>query len=505
MKRAAFFQRWSAACVCLCVAVLLCGFAAPSPDTPVREMIQSQAEIAAINGLIADRDFANAAPRLDEALRASPHDARLLFARARLAAGQDENARVLDLLLDAVRDGFVDFHRLDHDPLFAGFRASADYRRFVAAWATFLDERGSLDDQAARKRLGDGYIHHRHEALRLNIVAAVDQESLEDALHDLERIARFIDGELFRLEAADPRKPHPWVTVLVCNQEDFYRLVPILGVGGIYDPDQKHLVCRDIGPSLRHEFVHALHWRHMEAIGQVHPLWFQEALATLLEDLVPADSAVGVMVQPSWRTNIAKRLVRSASMTAWKRLFAMSAEHFTTRNPRANYAQVRAVADFLMSQGKLGAYYRSLVATLEEDPSGLAAFEPVFDQPIVEIERAFRLWTSKLDEVADLSWPSEAALPFRVRPGPVDGMGVDQPVPASFVTPVDKNNHQARRLLRGDVILAIDEMPVPTTDDFVRIIGKRKPGERVRLLIRRGEARFEVRVPMIPYEEFPAG
>jgi hypothetical protein len=490
-----------------CAIALLVGSAPAQierePDaTEERVIVRSQAEIAELDRLIADGAHAEAQQRVERLLEQSPKDFRLHYSAARLASALNQPERVLDRLLGAVRYGFVDYHRIDHDPLFASFRQHADYRRFVAAWATFLDERGALDDASARARFADGYRAIRHESLRLNIVAAVDQETLDDAMADLERIARFIDAEVFPVSPADPRRPHPWVTVLVCTQADFYRMVPMLGVGGIYEPEQKHLICRDIGPSLRHEFVHALHWRHMESIGQVHPLWFQEGLATLLEDLAPAPDSDRSVVQSSWRTNIARRLARSASTTPWPRLFSMSSEHFITRNPRANYAQVRAITDYLHTEGRLGAYYRALQQTWADDPTGLKAMEVAFDQPAADVERAFRVWTRGLAEVADISWPGQATLPFRIKPGPLDGMRVDQPVPSAMVKPVSSKAKEHTHLRRGDVIVAINGAPIPTTDDLVRAMGPLQPGQTATLLIRRDESRFEVRVPLVRRDEF---
>lgn len=464
-------------------------------------MARDQRDRAAIDERIEAGQFDEAFTRIGAILERRPNDFHAIFARARVRAGTGQTERVLDELLLAVQHGFADFHRIDHDPLFAEFRKRDDYRRFVLAWETLLDARGKADYDSARVRFSEGYIHRRDDTLRLNIIAAADEESLDDALADLGRIARFLDERLFPLEPQDPAKPHAWVTLLVCTQDDFYQLVPMLGVGGLYDPDQKHLISRDLGPSLRHEFVHALHWRHMEAIGQVHPLWFQEGLATLLEDLAPSAVGTDALVQPSWRTNIARRLARSASMMPWERLFRLPDETFTSRNPRANYALVRTIVDYLHTEDVLGAYYRALVAGFDEERSGLGAFEAVFDRPVRETERAFRVWARDLEEVAVVSWPGKATLPFRIQPGPVDGMRVDESVRAALIEPVDPEDKGSHRLRRGDVILAMNDAPVPTTDDLMRALGGLEPGERVRLLLRREGHRFEVRVPLVERDE----
>ncbi|MGP1346727.1 MAG: hypothetical protein ACTS3F_08695 [Phycisphaerales bacterium] len=466
--------------------------------------------IASIDRSIEEGDFERALTLSGDLVDERPGSAPARFAHARALAGSASvgHDAVLDSVLEAVRVGWTNFHALDHDPVFERFRGSESYEKFVLAWGVFIDERARADLGSARDRLGDGYEHFRHEALRLNILSAVAGESLAEAIVDLDRIASFVDGELFELDAADPRKPHAWITVLVCDQDDFFSLVPILNAGGIYDPDRKHLITKDLGPSLRHEFVHALHWRHMESIGQTHPLWAQEALATLLEDLAPAEGGESqttidddIAIQASWRTNIARRLARSASMTSWDRLFSMPRDRFTGAQARANYAQVRTIADYLLATGNLGAWYRALVAHYDEEPLGFMAFETTFEMPLRDIERGFRIWTRDLPEVAEFSRPGASSLPFRIKPGPVDGMRIDQPVPGALVEPLDPENAGSHRLQRGDVILAIESAPVPTADDYFRALGERRPGDGVVLLIRRGVERFEVRVRLRERDE----
>ena len=48
-------------------------------------------------------------------------------------------------------------------------------------------------------------------------------------------------------------------------------------IGGMYEHTFRRLVSRDIGNSLRHEFVHALHFGHMARLDQPHPLWAKPA------------------------------------------------------------------------------------------------------------------------------------------------------------------------------------------------------------------------------------
>ena len=103
---------------------------------------------------------------------------------------------------------------------------------------------------------------------------------------------------------------NPVIISSLPTPQDFARLVGAPGIGGYYERDRKRLVSQDIGPSLRHEFFHVLHWRRMDRTGQQHPYWVMEGFATLVED-IEADGSGGISVVPSWRTNIVRRLERA--------------------------------------------------------------------------------------------------------------------------------------------------------------------------------------------------
>lgn len=59
----------------------------------------------------------------------------------------------------------------------------------------------------------------------------------------------------------------------------------------------------------------------------------------------------------------------------------------------------------------------------------------------------------------------------------------------------------AGKLQEGDVIVAVDGVPVHTTDQVRKEIGKRKPGEKVTLTVRRGGEKVELTMGTIPAPE----
>ena len=59
----------------------------------------------------------------------------------------------------------------------------------------------------------------------------------------------------------------------------------------------------------------------------------------------------------------------------------------------------------------------------------------------------------------------------------------------------------AGKLQEGDVIVAVDGTPVRTTADLRRQIGKRKPGDEVRLTVKRGQKKLDLTMGTIPSPE----
>jgi len=62
----------------------------------------------------------------------------------------------------------------------------------------------------------------------------------------------------------------------------------------------------------------------------------------------------------------------------------------------------------------------------------------------------------------------------------------------------------AAKLAAGDVIVAVDDVPVRTPANLRREIGRRKPGDDVRLTVRRDEKPVELRVRTVPNPTDPS-
>lgn len=439
-------------------------------------------------------EFAEAREAAEAILAERPKDPFVRFDLARALASLGEGERSVEALLDAISYGYTDFHRMDRDPLLAGARSSPGYARIIAGWAPLLDQRGQANLEGMKASFAEGYTFASDDALRLHFASAVNAESFDAARGEIGRVADFVRAEgLFGPLTVDAARPHAWVSVLIPTPADFRRVLGASGVGGIYQDQTRRLIVRDIGPSLRHEFFHVLHHRHMSELSQTHAYWIMEGMACLVEDV--SGEGDSLVIEPSWRSNIASRLARSGTLIDLEDFARFDRSQFVGERARARYAQARAVFMYMHSRGKLAEWYRAYCATFDEDPTGLRAIEAAFGVPAREFDREFRVWARDIPEVAEASRPADVTLPFEVRPGPADGLAIVGNPPKRAVLEGD-------RLRDADVVLAIDAHDTRTMDDLYRILGPMVPGQAVRLAVRRGDARFEVLVRLVkPPEE----
>jgi hypothetical protein len=460
-----------AACLVLARAM------AASAQEPVPEARPAtRAEVAQ---LFEAGDFAGAAARLEQRLKASPGDPFDLYNLACALAMSGQIDPAAERLLDALSAGFVDFHHMEADPHLVPLHADRRYRAVINGWARVLDERAKAELDAARRALGPAYTYEQDEALRISFASAFPAESFEDAKREIGLVAAWAREQFPGMTNPDPACPDPWVLVILPTPDDFDGLVGMLGVGGVYDRDAKRLVTQDLGPSLRHEFFHVLHWRHMDRLGQRHPYWVMEGLACVPEDVDPAQQGV-LRPIPSWRTNIAKRLEKMSGLTPWPRLFTLQRGGFMGSFARGHYAQSRALFMFLHERGALGAWYHAFTSNFTEDPTGLLAIETALAAPRDDVWKQYRAWFRALPEVAEQARPGAAWMGATFDPGAGDG-----PVVTSVSRGARRAAADGERLRARDVLRSIDGQPVRTLDDLHLRLSGRQPGQRVEVEVRR--------------------
>jgi hypothetical protein len=476
---------------------------------------------------LAKRDFETAEPLLRRTIELRPREFVPLYNLACVRSAKGDAAEAGELLIRAVENGFDDYRKLTRDADLAAVRAAnngagdSNYRKLVDNWATVLNARRDANLNQIR-RIFDKvdadsrveYTEHVDEKRRFIYRTAYTESEFNKARAELEAIADWAEKAVFPgLWNSDEVKLDPWVIIVLPSNRDFEKwLLVTFGpgvrsglatVGGSYVHERKQLVSQDLGSTLRHEFFHVLHWRHLTHTGVEHPYWVQEGLASLVEDVEPLTPGSDVKPLPSWRTNIVLRRERSGTLLPLERFAKQSREKFLSGQQLANYAHARSIFYYLYQQNKLGAWYAAASdAKSPPDAACLKPFETVFAKPLKDIDKDFRAWVRKLPEVAEEIRPGMASLGVEVESGRGDGLVI-----TSIVEPPGTKERSllGRSTLKGvqgeiktgDVITAIDEKPTRDIADLVRVLSEYKPDDEVRVSYIRKGAAGEARIRLV--------
>lgn len=398
----------------------------------------------------------------------------------------------------AIELGFVDLRHLKTDPTLRAVRATPRYAELEKRWPEILDAARDDNVERTRKIFRKGYADSRDERLRLVYLSAFDEQSGRQVREEVARLAAWAEssvmpGILDEKEVA----LDAWVVVVLPTKPDFTRwAVSVFGagavqatsaIGGSYQHDNKRLVSMDLGPTLRHEFFHVLHWRDMTRRGQMHAIWIMEGLCSLVEDY---DNA-GDSIDPasSWRTNAVKRLASTGRLAGIDEIAALTQAKFTGSRPLANYAIARTFFLYLSRRDKLRDWYRVYTTDHERgydaDASGVRAVEAVLEKPIAQVNRDFRAWVKEQPAVPEEIQRGMASLGVEVEAGSGDGPVI-----------VATGRVAADGLRKGDILTAIDGKPVRDLAELVRILSGYRPGERVEVSVRRGKLHQDATVEL---------
>jgi len=443
----------------------------------------------------------------------------LACARAVLGRTDDANAD----LRRAVELGFANRGHLERDPYLEPLRETPAFKKLLDHWGGVIDMQRRVRREHVLGWVKGKTVVRADEDLRIDIVSSHDEHETDAALAEIRKVAQW--AEVFFPEAGEDAAP-PFVVVALPGKRDFLKWAfwtygemarrAFAGIGGAYEHDLKRLVAQDLGPTLRHEFFHVLHWRDMDRLGQVHPIWIQEGLASLVEDIDPARIINRKRVQtnpsiprgvdpnliprktpaedqgedfdepmnqggyepvPSWRTNIVKRLARSGPLPGFEEFAAKSHQTFSTKRPLAAYANARTMFLLLHERGVLGEWYRLYTTDpdvgYDTDRSGIAAIEAALGSELPAIEDAYRAWVrGALPLVAETGAQLDAVL----------GIDIEQTEGAGpMVTRVPREARLRTGLRRLDVITAIDGRPVRDMKELIRVLSAYGVGETVRV------------------------
>lgn len=458
-------------------------------------------EQRAVRALL-DGRFEDAVASLEQQIEVQPESFAALFnlACARAQLGELDAAEAA--LSESVELGFCDGWTLSREPLLDPIREHGLIGELLGKWPAVLESRRGANVERDRRIAG-----RRPEAVtidrwRIEVLSAHDEVSTKQAADELLEIANFFYTELFDPPAANVMGYTPWATVVLPDARGFrgwiaaefgpQAVTGLSSLGGVYDHDARRLVAQDLGATLRHEFVHVLHWREMERLGQTragraHAAWIQEGLASLVEDV---DRRGGRLVPaPSWRTNIVKRQLEIGRLPTLRQLAGLERARFNTARPLARYAHARAVFMFLLDRGELRTFMDVYVRTIDRDPTGLGALGGVLGLDAEGVEAAFRAWVDRLPAVAETGSDLAATLGVEIEEGSGDG-------PKVVGLPAGARQRTGLRL--GSVITAIDGRPTRDMHELIRVLGDYTPGQTVTLNHRRGRVHATSDVTLLP-------
>lgn len=439
--------------------------------------------------------YADALAMIDRIIAADPDGSGMPLMRyngACACALMGRTDEAAERLMEAVRRGFRDFQHMERDPDLAAVREHPTYRRILAGRERSDREAGRREFELWRERFGDdAYRYESDDDLNLHFATALDAR-----MHDRMRLMLRIQAkELVELLFEGP--PKESVFIAIPTRQDagsFFRDLAKRdatfnspNVAGIYEHRPRRLISTDIGQSLRHEFTHAMHYGDMERLGQAHPLWIQEGLATLFEDY-DFDEDERIRFLANERDEVIRELVRSNRALPWRSLFSIEAKPFMTQ-AQALYPQVRSIFRFLHEQGKLTAWYRAYTRSFKDDRTSQAAFEEVFGTRLADVERAWRGWVVDAPVERLVVVPGNASLGVAVE-DVADGANVIRVLPRSAA--------ERCGIRTGDVIVSIDGVATASAAELIAQVARREIGQEVEVVFRRAGEYQRIKATLQP-------
>lgn len=399
---------------------------------------------------------------------------------------QGEIGEAVASISNALALGFSDRLQLERDPDLENLREAPFFGQLMAQWGALIESRRQSDMTLLRGLIKKDLEARTDEDLRLEMLSGHDKTATDQAHDELLMIADWAQRELFSELAGFDLKASPWVFIVLPDRAGFLSWAvttfgpgvqgTISSVGGAYEHQNRRLVAQDLGATLRHEFIHVLHWRDMNRRGQAHAAWIQEGLASLIEDYdMRGNKPVPV---PSWRTNIVKRQLEVNRLPSIEKLTQIEMNAFTANRPLAQYAQARTLMLWLLETSTLDAFYDHYCANYADDRSGYHSLLAITGFDATELEKSYRQWVRDLPSVPETGSDLTATLGIEIENGSGDGV----------VVKALPGNARTRTGLRlGSVITHINDRPTRDLFELIRVLGDYGPGQTVTLHHRRGK------------------
>ena len=443
---------------------------------PLPTALEKARKIAAINRELFKRfqeqNYDECKKLLDQVLAIAPDNAVAFYNLACVYARTGKADEAVQALTTSIEKGYAGLRHMERDPDLDSIRGLEGYKAILARKDAIQRERADKVSRALKARFGEGYLYDVDHENKLIFATNVDERMLQDLRRHVTAYGEAQRRDLFT------HGFEQYVTVVVPKAEG------PSPVGGYYSHGDHLLVARTVGMTLVHEFTHALHAADQEGIGQQHPIWVTEGLATLFE----SSSVEGghAVPGPNRRANTIQDIVRRKKHVPWAKFFKYSHAEFM-RGALVAYPEARYIMMYFYEQGLLKTWYDAYVETFEEDASGAKAVEKAFAKPLARVEADWVAWVKSLERLPTRIAANHAYLGVAVVPV-TDGLRISSVVAGSGA--------EKAGLKAGDVVIQVGDQRVIEPEQLMGIVSGEEVGAEVRVHFRR-DGKYEETVVVL--------
>jgi tetratricopeptide (TPR) repeat protein len=424
------------------------------------------------------KKYAEVEAVLTEALVLEPDHSTNIYNMACLKAVTKRPDEAVVYLERAADAGFTDFIHIDQDEDLKSLHDLPRYKALIKAKDFYQKKDADRALASLKRQLGDKYLYDLDTEAKLIFAANTDAQTLAAVKKWLTAQAKSQWEQLFE------RHPDQYVAVVLPSPTDYRKMIKMPGVEGIYMHGPRMLIAKRLGQVMTHEFTHALHAGDLDALGQDHPIWIVEGIASLFEagnfegdKLVPKDNYRLWWLQSSHRM---KRLIPLDKLITWKQ------SQFVA-NANLGYGQASSVMLYLYEHDLLRKFYDTYKAKFDTDPSGKATLEQVTGKPVKEFEKDWIAWMMKRTPPAMNTGPDGPFIGVQFAQEN-DGLKIEQVVA--------KGPAATAGIKAGDVVVGLNDLDVRDQQSLMPLLKEFKPGDGVVFKLRRGEDYLQLPVTL---------